>query len=75
MNDTREYGIPILKETGDIERLLRATSAVRNALNEIAVTCRNKGIIVDNDICPDCIYATLEHSVMKLIAKSLEDYN
>ena len=75
MNDTRDYGIAELKEVGDIERLLRATSAVRNALNEIAKTCRSKGIVVDNDICPDCIYITLERGVMQLIAKSLEDYN
>lgn len=75
MNDTRAYGIPVLKEVGDIEKLLRATSAIRNALNDIAVTCRNKGIILDNDMCPDCIYVTLERGVMNLIAKTLEDYN
>lgn len=71
MNDTREYGMPQSKEVGDIERLLRATSAVRTALNEVAKTCINKGIIVDNDICPDCIYNTLERGVMRLIASQL----
>lgn len=75
MNDTRKYGIPVLKQMGDIERLLRATSAMRNALDEFETAYINKGVISDTPLnAPAHIYEELERGVMRLIAMTIDDY-